>query len=52
MPWVPLASMISCAALMVPLPRMTWIRFVAWLVVGLVIYFAYGVWRSRLRARG
>ena len=47
-PWVPLASIVSCAALMVPLPRTTWYRFVVWLAVGLVIYFAYGVRKSRL----
>ena len=52
-PWVPLAAMVSCAALMVPLPRTTWFRFIGWLIVGLIIYFAYGVQKSRLaRARG
>jgi APA family basic amino acid/polyamine antiporter len=29
-------------------PRVTWIRFVVWLVVGLVLYFCYGFRRSRL----
>jgi APA family basic amino acid/polyamine antiporter len=33
---------------MVPLPRITWFRFVGWLIIGLVIYFAYGVRKSRL----
>ncbi|MBL6651482.1 MAG: hypothetical protein ISP49_07815, partial [Reyranella sp.] len=27
----------------------TWVRLVAWLMVGLVIYFAYGRSHSRLR---
>ena len=47
-PLVPILSMISCVALMLPLPRITWLRFVGWLIIGLVIYFAYGVRRSRL----
>jgi APA family basic amino acid/polyamine antiporter len=31
------------------LPIDTWIRLVAWLVVGLFIYFGYGMWRSTMR---
>jgi APA family basic amino acid/polyamine antiporter len=33
---------------MAGLPPQTWIRFGAWLVAGLVIYFAYGYRRSKL----
>jgi APA family basic amino acid/polyamine antiporter len=32
------------------LPLDTWFRLVGWLLVGLVLYFAYGMWYSRLRA--
>jgi APA family basic amino acid/polyamine antiporter len=39
-----------CVALMVGLPALTWIRFAAWLAVGLAIYVLYGARRSRLRA--
>jgi APA family basic amino acid/polyamine antiporter len=51
-PWVPavpIASIICCIALMLPLPRVTWIRFVVWMAIGLVIYFAYGIRKSRLK---
>ena len=47
-PLVPILSIVSCIALMIPLPRITWMRFFVWLVIGLVIYFAYGMRRSRL----
>ncbi|MGZ3405723.1 MAG: amino acid permease [Polyangia bacterium] len=48
-PVVPILSIICCIALMLPLPRITWYRFVGWLIIGLVIYFAYGMHRSRLK---
>src|SRR5262249_48352265 len=47
-PWVPLLSIVCCVALMLPLPRVTWLRFVGWLAIGLIIYFAYGRHNSRL----
>ena len=34
--------------LMLTLPTETWIRFIAWMALGIVIYFAYGYRRSRL----
>jgi basic amino acid/polyamine antiporter, APA family len=50
-PVTPLLGIVSCFLLMAGLPLLTWIRFVLWLAVGLVLYFAYGMRRSRL-ARG
>ena len=50
-PVVPALSIICCLALMVPLPRVTWLRFIGWMAIGLVIYFAYGMSRSRLGSR-
>jgi APA family basic amino acid/polyamine antiporter len=47
-PWVPLLAVASCLYLMLELPRVTWIRFLVWLAIGLVVYFAYGMRRSRL----
>ena len=46
LPWVPLAAIGSCLWLMTELPRMTWIRFVGWLAVGLAIYFGYSFRRT------
>ncbi len=53
---VPVISVIAPAGaatslfLMLGLPADTWIRLAVWLLVGLVIYLAYGVRHSRLRA--
>jgi len=47
-PFVPIASIVCCAALMAYLPAITWKRFVVWLLAGFVIYFFYGRKHSRL----
>ncbi|HZA18308.1 MAG TPA: amino acid permease [Pseudonocardiaceae bacterium] len=48
-PLVPLLAILSCLWLMLNLSVGTWIRFLIWLAIGLVIYFAYGARKSRLR---
>ncbi|MBZ5540460.1 MAG: amino acid permease [Acidobacteriia bacterium] len=51
-PWVPVVpilGIIVSGLLMASLPRDTWIRLVVWLVIGMVIYFTYGVKHSRVR---
>jgi len=40
-PWFPLISIILCGGLMMGLTVITWVRFVVWLIIGLVIYFLY-----------
>ena len=43
-PWVPTVPILSaalCAGLMTGLTLITWLRFVIWLVLGLVIYMIY-----------
>jgi APA family basic amino acid/polyamine antiporter len=50
-PWIPLGAVLMCLYLMAQLPALTWWRFVLWLVVGLGLYFLYGVRHSRLRAQ-
>jgi APA family basic amino acid/polyamine antiporter len=47
-PWIPLLGIGMCLWLMAALPPLTWWRFILWLAAGLVIYFAYGVRKSRL----
>jgi APA family basic amino acid/polyamine antiporter len=47
-PVFPMLGMASCGALMAFLPTTTWIRFIVWLAIGLVVYFAYSVRHSAL----
>ena len=53
-PWFPLIGCALIIYLVTTLPGETWIRFVVWLVLGLIIYAAYGRTHSRLQiaARG
>ncbi|MFI5427382.1 APC family permease [Aeromicrobium sp. UC242_57] len=50
-PILPLTSALACVALMSNLAIETWIRFLVWLVLGLVVYFAYRRRHSRLGQR-
>lgn len=47
-PLLPILGMLSCGALMAFLPALTWLRFVVWLVIGLIVYFAYSIHNSKL----
>ncbi|MGD0530605.1 MAG: amino acid permease, partial [Polyangiaceae bacterium] len=46
---VPLFGIGSCLFLVYHLPVTSWVRFAGWLLLGLVLYFAYGYRHSRLR---
>src|SRR5437764_7956991 len=48
-PVFPILGILLCLVLMLSLPVMTWIRFVVWLAIGLLIYFLYSVRHSKLR---
>ncbi|CAN5135554.1 amino acid permease [soil metagenome] len=47
-PLVPILSVLACVYLMLNLPGDTWLRFLAWLALGFVIYFGYSRSRSRV----
>jgi APA family basic amino acid/polyamine antiporter len=48
-PVLPIIGCLFCFWLMKDLPGATWLRFVIWLVVGMVIYFLYSRKHSRLQ---
>jgi APA family basic amino acid/polyamine antiporter len=48
-PLIPLLGIASCVYLMAGLPWVTWVRFGVWLLIGMAIYFMYGIRRSKLR---
>lgn len=48
-PAIPLLGILFCVYLMINLPSVTWWRFVVWTLIGLVIYFAYGISHSKLK---
>ncbi|MDI9883390.1 amino acid permease [Streptomyces sp. HNM0645] len=48
MPFVPAIGVVFSLWLITFLDRQTWVRFVVWLVVGLIIYFAYSYRHSNL----
>ncbi|MFZ0832261.1 MAG: amino acid permease [Mycobacterium sp.] len=50
-PWLPTAAIVACLWLMLNLTLLTWIRFAVWMVLGVVIYFAYGRRNSVLARR-
>lgn len=51
-PWLPGLSAIVCVYLMLNLTVETWLRFLIWLALGFVIYFAYSRRHSRLGKDG
>jgi APA family basic amino acid/polyamine antiporter len=47
-PAVPILAILGCIYLAVTLPTATWIRFVVWMVIGLVVYVLYARGSSRV----
>ncbi len=46
---LPVLGMVSCFYLMAQESHTNWLRFLVWLVIGLVIYFTYSRFNSKLR---
>lgn len=47
-PLVPILGVLTCLFMMVFLPLDTWIRLIAWMMIGLDIYLSRGILRSHL----
>ena len=47
-PLLPVLSALLCVYLMMNLTTLTWVRFLAWMALGVVVYLAYGMRHSRL----
>ena len=47
-PVTPILGVVCCGYLMFSLDGATWVVFGAWMAVGMLIYFGYGIRRSRL----
>lgn len=47
-PLIPILGILTCLALMFSLDWATWARLSIWLIIGLIVYFAYGKWNSHL----
>jgi APA family basic amino acid/polyamine antiporter len=48
-PFVPVAGIVVCGALMASLPGQTWLLALVWLLIGLGVYFTYSRRHSHLR---
>ena len=48
MPYVPILGVLSCLYLLINLPWVTILRFIIWMVIGLVVYFLYRKKHSKL----
>jgi len=51
MPFIPLIAIIFCSFLIMELPIITQIRFIIWLLIGVIIYYLYGRNKSKLNQK-
>jgi APA family basic amino acid/polyamine antiporter len=50
-PFTPILGISACLFQMFCMPLITWFQFLCWHVIGVAIYFLYGIRKSRLRAK-
>lgn len=50
-PLLPILTVVFCVYLMISLPGITWISFVIWITIGLIVYFIYARSRSQLNTK-
>jgi basic amino acid/polyamine antiporter, APA family len=50
-PWLPIAAIVACLWLMLNLTALTWIRFIIWMAIGIVVYLLYGRKHSAVAKR-
>jgi len=48
-PFIPVLGIIFCVGLMFALPLANWWRLIVWLLIGIIIYFAYGYRHSKMK---
>ena len=48
-PLVPILGVAFCLSQMVALPGSTWARLIVWMAIGFVVYFGYGIHRSKVK---
>ncbi|MCX5619900.1 APC family permease [Bombella pollinis] len=46
---IPFSGIITCGIVIASMSPLTWARLLIWLAIGFVIYFAYGIRKSKLR---
>ena len=49
---IPVLGVISCLYMMAQIELKNWIGFIIWLLIGLVVYFTYGRFNSKLAKQG
>lgn len=45
---IPVLGMLCCLYLMIEIPVKSWVVFFCWMAGGLLVYFLYGYWKSKL----
>lgn len=48
---IPVMGMLCCLYLMIEIPVKSWFVFFGWMGAGLIVYFLYGYWKSKLANR-